>query len=196
MNPFLISHPYLRGHDELPDSTNDDLCGWCIFDSICTNRKEKTNQGFGGTLFTKLEASLGVRLFLNICASYLKLKRNADMNQVEAPEFDYEEPFGNYRSNEVVPHFIRLDYKTPNIIHQQNSYDCGFAAVANAMAFVLSMRDVPFTYSDIRVGVGQCTPYVMKHRNHRLNPFWHELMSDAKSKYGNCSNSSDVLMYM
>jgi hypothetical protein len=79
VNPFLISCPYLKGHDELADSAHDDLCGWCIFDSISTNPKEKTDQGFGGTLFTKLDASLGVRLFLNICASYLKLKRNADI---------------------------------------------------------------------------------------------------------------------
>jgi hypothetical protein len=69
VNPFLISRPYLKGHDELADSAHDDLCGWCIFDSISTNPKEKTDQGFGGTFFTKLDASLGVRLFLNICAS-------------------------------------------------------------------------------------------------------------------------------
>jgi hypothetical protein len=110
-----------------------------------------------------------------------------------------------------------LDYTTPNIILQENSYDCGFAAVANAMGFVLGMRNVPFTYSDIELydsceppsskigkqkrvgmmgGYKKSPSYVMKHRMHSLKPFWHKLMTDADSKYGNCSNSSDVLMYM
>ena len=89
-----------------------------------------------------------------------------------------------------------MDYTTLNIILQQNSYDCGFAAVANAMVFVLGMRDVQFTYSGMTGGFKESPSYVMKHCMHSLKPFWHKLMTDANSKYGNCSNSLDVLMYM
>jgi hypothetical protein len=36
----------------------------------------------------------------------------------------------------------------------------------------------------------------MKDGIHSLKPFWEKLMLDASSKYGKCSNSSNVLMYM
>jgi hypothetical protein len=39
-------------------------------------------------------------------------------------------------------------------------------------------------------------PYVMKHGMYSLKPFWDKLMVDASAKYGKCSHSSDVLIYM
>ena len=37
---------------------------------------------------------------------------------------------------------------------------------------------------------------MMKDDIHGLKPFWNKLMVDASAKYGKCSHSSDVLMYM
>ena len=204
------------------------MCGWCVFDSLSSNSEEKSDQGFHGTFYTKFDPSLGVRLFLNICASYLKLRKSEDNNEGEADEyeFEYEEPFGDYSSSmQVTDEFLRFDYTTPNIILQQNSYDCGFASVANAMAFVLHMRSVRFIISNLELydpseheptmspvnivtnrrrsimeeggmQVKTSPPYVMKDGIHSLKPFWDKLMVDASAKYGKCSHSSDVLMYM
>jgi hypothetical protein len=154
VNPFLISGPFLKGDDETADnvsdedSLDDDLCGWCVFDSLRSNSEEKSDQGFHGTFHTKLDPSLGVRLFLNLCASYLKSRKCEENNEGEADEYeiDYEEPFGDFSSSKQRgDEFFRFDYTTPNIILQQNSDDCGFASVANAMAFVLHMRSVRFS---------------------------------------------------
>jgi hypothetical protein len=231
VNPFLTSGPFLKGDDESADNDSDedsdrDLCGWCVFDSLSSHSEEKSVEGFHGTFHTKLHPSLGVRLFLNICASYLKFRKSQEKNEVEADdcELEYEEPFGNYSSDEQFPaeYFFRLDYTSPNIILQQNSHDCGFACVANAMAFVLHMRSVRFSCSNleeydpsehqptinphgskrksIMAGyMGGTRPhprYVMKHGIYSLKPFWDKLMLDASAKYGKCSHSSDVLMYM
>jgi hypothetical protein len=212
VNPFLISNPFLKGDDSLLDSANDDdVCGWCVFDSVSTNSQEKTDDGFHGTFYTKHNSSLGVRLFFNICASYLKSKRKSDGNEGkdggEADELKYEEPFGEYNCDMGCSEFIRSDYTSPNIILRHNSNDCGFAAVANEMTCVLQMRNVPFTGHDIdhydpsehqptmtvvnvyqnwhksmkAGGVKKFPCYVMKKSIYSLKPFWDQPMLDAES---------------
>jgi hypothetical protein len=163
VNPFLISDPFLKGDVEFASSLDDDskddadvhLCGWCVFDSMSGNSQEKTDQWFHGTFYTQLDPSLGVRLFLNICTSYLKSRKSDENNEGEADEFKYEEPFGDYSASDVVhpevTEIFCLDYTSPNIILQQNSNDCGFASVANAIAFVLQMKTVPFTFSNLEL---------------------------------------------
>jgi hypothetical protein len=47
---------------------------WCLFNSNVSG-EDKDTSGFQATVHTKNKASLGVRLFLNICASYLKYKK-------------------------------------------------------------------------------------------------------------------------
>jgi hypothetical protein len=159
VNPFLTSGPFLKGDDEsadydLPDDSDQDLCGWCLFDSLSSNDSDdKSSDGFHGTFYTTFPTSLGVRLFLNICASYLKLRKSEENYEGEADEyeFEYEEPFGDYSSDTLNPNFIHLDYTSPNIILQQNSHDCGFASVANAIAFVLHTRSVRFSFSNLEM---------------------------------------------
>jgi hypothetical protein len=123
---------------------------------------------------TKKHASCGtgVRLFLNICASYLKVKKSIgreekinDYQEInEADEewevkFVYEEPFGSFTTNLGTEEFPCFNFPFPSIIRQTNSFDCGLAVVANSMAFVKHLESVSFEKSqmkrqDTNIGMG------------------------------------------
>jgi hypothetical protein len=104
VNPFLISDQYLAGGKqnkkqlsmaEQKKDTSEDFVGYCVLNS--TQRPGETNaRGFQGTYHTKYDdAAYGVRLFLNICASYLKAKRKFQ----GTIELEYEEPFGEWQES-------------------------------------------------------------------------------------------------
>jgi hypothetical protein len=71
VNPFLLSDPYTNTHTPgyQVTSRDDDFVGWCVLNSNPMPRGRREN-GLQGTMYTKNKASYGVRLFLNICASY------------------------------------------------------------------------------------------------------------------------------
>jgi hypothetical protein len=78
VNPFLVFDPYLdKGKEDGGRNGvlgDEDFAGWCVLSS--TARQDERNQhGFQGTLYTQNNAANGVWLFLNICASYLKAKK-------------------------------------------------------------------------------------------------------------------------
>jgi hypothetical protein len=87
-----------------------------------------------------------VRLFLNICASFIKFKKDNE-GDVQALDdlhvFQYEEPFGDYQ-------FPRIDLPSPSIIEQNNGFNCGLAAIANSMAFVKHYKDFLFTKGNLK----------------------------------------------
>jgi len=95
VNAFVIFDKYLReGKDNCQQSNiphvDDNFCGWCIMNSNDNNGNEQN--GFQESVRTKNRASYGVRLFLNICASYLKAK-NMDEGDGNSPGgFHYDEP--------------------------------------------------------------------------------------------------------
>jgi hypothetical protein len=84
------------------------------------------DSGFQGTAFTKNKATLGVRLFLNICASFIKFKKD---NKGDAQGLDdlhvfqYEQPFSDYQDKMGTTNFPRIDLHSPSIIAQNNGFD-------------------------------------------------------------------------
>jgi hypothetical protein len=92
--------------------------------------------GFQGTCFTRNNASYGVRVFLNVCASYLKAKKKKEKDGRPPNKFDYKEPFGRCTESLGTEGFAWFDFGTPSIIAKSTSYDCGLALVANSIAFV------------------------------------------------------------
>jgi hypothetical protein len=92
-----------------------------------------------------------VRLFLIICASFIKFKKDDDVfndgvahGLDDLHVFQYEQPFGNYQDKMGDTNFPWIDLHSPSIIAQSNGFDCGLAAVANSMAFVKHYKDVLF----------------------------------------------------
>jgi hypothetical protein len=91
VNPFLVFDRYVaEDNDDVSDkavfSDDEDFCGWCVLDSLGETAKLGKDNGFHGTCATINQASFGVRLFLNICASYLKAKRRNEESSEEENE--------------------------------------------------------------------------------------------------------------
>jgi hypothetical protein len=217
INPFLVydRHTLPQDDEECDDGRscfvdNEELAGWCVFNSNPSDGDTK-HAGFQGTCFSKNRASYGVRLFLNICASYLKSKKEKGGNGRDPGIFSYEEPFGNVENPKGTDEFPRLDYESPSIIMQETSYDCSLAAVANSIAFIVHNRDVKFLQSKME----RCTPqepnsshmrglvgfaevrYLLKEKHFGLKPFWDRVMSDAgNTRHGKFADSTSLLMYM
>ena len=78
VNPFLVFDQYLsEGKDNCAERKNkakDEFCGWCILNSTARHDEREQN-GLQGTRHTRNNPAYGVRLFLNVCASYLKHKK-------------------------------------------------------------------------------------------------------------------------
>ena len=74
VNPFLVYDQYLldEGKDTVLLGGEEDFVGWCILDSLRSDAKRTDTKGLQGTPGTTNFADYGVRLFLNVCASYLK----------------------------------------------------------------------------------------------------------------------------
>ena len=58
---------------------------------------EREQNGLQGTRHTRNNPAYGVHLFLNVCASYLKHKKENKGDGSQQHKFHYEEPFGDYK---------------------------------------------------------------------------------------------------
>jgi hypothetical protein len=100
INPFVVLEANQQtgttfDYNQCQD--DDQIAGWCIFNSNVSG-KDKNEHGFQGTESTKNKASFGVQLFLNICASYIKFKKDHEgigQGSDELDNFAYQEPFGS-----------------------------------------------------------------------------------------------------
>jgi hypothetical protein len=172
INPWVISDPFInKGKGNVSDF--DEVSGWLVLDSNHSHYKEKTQDGFQSSLHTKGCASAGVRLFLNICASYQKYECDKlEGNAGDSTLLPYKEPFGEYCvDDDEMNDFPRMYYPFPSIIQQQNSNDCGLCVIANSMAFVLHLREIPFIEGNVTWNTKQGAGYLMSNSNFNLRPF-------------------------
>ena len=201
VNPFLISDAYLAGGKnksyvsmaEQKKDTSEDFVGFCVLNS--TQRPaERKARGFQVTYHTKYDAAYGVRLFLNICASYLKAKRK----QQGTIELEYEEPFGEWQESMGCEGFRWFDFYCPSIVSQPNSHDCGLAVVANITVLIKRLKEVPFMGRNLtrRIGVEYEMRYALDVNIYSLEPFWTNLMKDARRCHTVLLDSGDLLKHM
>ena len=173
-------------------SSGDDFVGWCVLNSTA-RQSEKKQHGFQGTIHTRNIAWYGVRLFLNICASYLKARfKNGPA------ELAYDEPFGNWEENKGTEEFPRFDFQCPSILSQPNAHDCGLAVVANSMALVKHLKGKQFLKTNMqKQEKNNDIRFVLDEKIYSLKPFWDSLMRDGSShQYGLISDSGNLLRRM
>jgi hypothetical protein len=208
VNPFLVFDRYVAGEENedvsnkaAASSDDEDFCGWCVLDSLGDTAMPSKDKGFHGTCSTNNRASYGVRLFLNICASYLKAKkRDEDVSEEDNNSFCYEEPFGSFDESGGTVEFPRFDFAFPSIIQQWNGYDCGLAVVANSVAFIIHLRHVKFMRSQMNLreqGQTQNVVFLLAEDVYSLHNFWQKLMDDAgRTRHGEISTSIHLLQFM
>jgi hypothetical protein len=168
---------------------DEDFAGWCVLNTNSIQAEREEN-GFKGTWFTKNKASYGVRLFLNICASYLKAKRRNKGDIRQAMELDYEEPFGKLQETKGTEEFPWFDFQCPSIIQQSTSHDCGLAVVANSMAFFKHLKGKQFMKSNMKRQESNEICFLLDETIYSLKPFWDRVMKDAgQMRYGKLSDS-------
>jgi hypothetical protein len=73
ISPFLVYGKFLQG-DGKHDVSHEEIMRWCVLNSNPHSNEKQINR-VQGTCFTKNHASYGMRLFLNVCALYLKAKK-------------------------------------------------------------------------------------------------------------------------
>ena len=56
--------------------------------------------------------------------------------------FPYLQPFVDWTNTDGMKEFPCFNYNFSSILCQKDGYNCGFAAVANAFAFVKHLKDV------------------------------------------------------
>jgi hypothetical protein len=185
INPFLVLDHYVAEGMKSTDNPlslgdDDKIAGWCLLNSNPANNLEKAHAGFKGTFYTKNNKKYGLRLFLNICASYLIAKKENDGDGRRSTDFTYQEPFGDWQETKGTVDFPRVDYKCPSIIEQSNNFDCGLATVANSVAFIKHLKNAKFRKRDLGVDPlkKECR-YVFNEKKHSILPFWRTLMDDA-----------------
>jgi hypothetical protein len=200
INPFLVYDHYLtKGLQALDEE--DDMVGWCLFNSNPHPMDRQDRDGYKGTFHSKNNAKFGMRLFLNICASFLKAKKDNDGDASDLSTFQYDEPFGHFKDVKGTEDFPRFDYseQCPSIIAQSNGYDCGLAVVANSMGFIKHLKDTKFRKSDMMKHVSEnkgCC-YLFDIKMHSLKPFWCRVMDDAgKTRHEEVTNSTELLRFM
>jgi hypothetical protein len=189
VNPFLVFDHYLVGRMGTMGG-EDDFVGWCVFNSN-PRQDEESENGFHGPIFTKNKASYGVRLFLNICASYLKAKKQNKCDGRKKKSFEIDSPFDLFMESKGTEGFPRFDFKCPSILGQSNTFDCGLAAVANTMAFVNHSKKVPFMKANmerhekkLHQGSNEVR-FFLKEEIYSLKDFWEKVMEDAgRCRYG------------
>ena len=153
VNALLVFDPYLnKGKEDSGRNGvlgDEDFAGWCVLNST-ERSKEKQQHGFQGTLHTRNNDAYGVRLFLNICASYLKAKMENKGEGRQQNKFHYEEPFGAFTEKLGTEEFPQFNYDCPTILQQLTVYDCGLAVVANSMAFVKHSKKLKFMKANMK----------------------------------------------
>jgi hypothetical protein len=195
VNPFLVFDRYLNKGKEgggIGVLGDEDFAGWCVLNS--TERPaEKQQHGFQGTLHTRNNAAYGVRLFLNICASYLKAKNQNEGEGRQQNKFHYEEPFGAFTEVLGTQEFPRFDYDCPAILQQDTGYDCGLAVVANSMAFVKHSKKLQFKKANMKRQKSNEVRFLLDENTYSLKKFWDRLMKDASNTRHDKFSSSNKL---
>jgi hypothetical protein len=149
------------------------LAGWCVLNSSSSSRnKNDIVLGLQGTCFSKDNPSYEVHLSLNICSLYLKAKNENDCYGETADIFSYQELFGPYEDTNGTDEFSCFDYDTPSILFQTNNNDCGLAAIANSMVFIIQNKDKEFIKSNMRRGgKSEDVCYLLNAIPYGLKPF-------------------------
>jgi hypothetical protein len=206
INPFLV----VEVNKKTGAAYNSDLCndneimsGWCFMNSNLSAVSVE-DSGFQRMAFTKNKATFGVQLFLKICASFIKFKKDnkGDAQGLDDMHvFQYEEPFGNYQDEIGTTNSPRIDLHSPSIIAQNNGFDCGLAAVANSMAFVKHFKDVLFTTKANLtrcVTTGREVRYEITEDIFGLKSYFDRIMLDAQNTehYLDLTNSMSLLRHM
>jgi hypothetical protein len=162
------------------------------------------HNGFQGTVGTKNKASYGVRLFLNICASYLLSKKGNEGEGKLTFHYHYPEPFGIFTESFGTEEFPRFDFQCPSIIRQNNAYDCGLAVVANSMGFVNHLKSVKFRKThmkrkEIRApNHSKEVRFYLQEKIYSLRVFWDKVLADShQQRYpGEIRRAEDLLKFM
>jgi hypothetical protein len=188
INPFLVVDVNKRtGAAYNSDLCDDDeiMSGWCVMSSN-PSAVSVEDSGFQGTAFTKNKAIFGVRLFFNICASFIKFKKDNEGDTQALDDlhvFQYEQPFGDYQDKIGTTNFPRIDLLSPSIIAQNNGFNCGLAAAANSMAFLKHYKDVLFTKANLKrcVTTGSEVRYEVAEDIFVMKSFFDRIMLDAQN---------------
>ena len=184
VNPFLI---YKKGKTETTSKgdESDTFAGWSLFDSTAWTKFEEKNAketGLIPTTRSKCYGYHGIQYFLNVCASYLYSQDDSENEGKEKIKFDYQQPFGDWFSSEPTKQCPRFDYKLPSILGQRDTFNCGFACVANAFAFVKHLKDVDFETSHMtKVDDAH---YLLESEKYSLTPFWEKAVLLVKQYHG------------
>lgn len=156
--------------------------GGSFFDSLGGHHAQYKD-GLKGTVGDKnVKIISSVRLFLNVCASYIGA---INMPNQEGRTYDYLEPFGHCRNTKGSTKFSRLDFESPSILKQQDAFNCGIACVANAVGFVRHFKKTDFALSDMRLVIDDPdeTWYIVDGSKYNLNSFWEQLVKKFARKY-------------
>jgi hypothetical protein len=188
-----------RGKDnsaEQKAKAEEEFCGWCVLNS--TERHDESEQhGLQGTRHTRNNPSYGVQLFLNVCASYLKDKKENKGDEMQQHKFHYDEPFGSYTEVLGTEEFPQFDYDCPTILWQLTQYDCGLAIVANSMAFVKCSMGKHFLKSNMREEKMKEVHFLLDEETYSLQPFWNRVMKEASNtQHGKFSSSNELFQLM
>jgi hypothetical protein len=143
---------------------------------------EAKTKGLIPTSYSKHRAEYGVHLFLNCCASYLYSIDKEEMSEGKEVTFSFEQPFGLWNSSYGTKEFPRFDYQFPSILCQHDCFNCGFASIANAFAFVKHLKDVKFSTSKM-ISVKDGHFYLDK-MTYSLQPFWKNVVDYANTHGG------------
>jgi hypothetical protein len=188
VNPLLVYQKGKPGSTSQADES-DAFAGWCLFDSLSTT---KTSTGLIDTTSCESHPYHGIHYFLNVCASYLYSQEQSVQIGSTQHKFDYQEPFGGWSSSEPSKEFPRFDYNDPSILGQRDTFNCGFACVANAFAFVKHLKDVSLETSTMtRVDDGH---YLLSSENYSLTPFWEEALRNLSLVHGANYQCNDLLI--
>ena len=71
VNPFLVFDCYVFG-DKYINMHDDNFASWCVIDSLSGGTTAVPHEYLTGTSLNDSRPELGVRLFLNYCASFFK----------------------------------------------------------------------------------------------------------------------------
>ena len=182
VNPSVI---YLRGHSTKKWNDNSHIfAGWSVFDWTGWRKTNQPNLKDNGLMMmteSKFDASCGIHFFLNFCATYLYSKEDSENRKKPELTLKLKYPFGPLDSSEPSVHFPRFNYPFPSILQQKDTFNCGFAAVANAFAFVKHLRNVQFDTKHMKMK--DSTHYYLS-EDHGLLPFWENAISYLKAVKG------------
>ena len=179
VNPSVI---YLKGQQRKETNENSGMfAGWTVFDSTRWRRCNKKDDGLMKTTDSTFNATSGIPFFLNFCATYLYSKENYENRNKPKLSLKLKKPFGPSESTQPSENFPRFDYSIPSILQQNDTFNCGFAAVANAFAFVKHLQNVPFDNDNMKM---QDSAHFLLSEAHDLRPFWEKAVTSLRATKG------------